>query len=154
MEVARRTPQLRRKTARPMKAARKRNITAARVRSALTNGSTLLDCDHRSAWMRRLRDLIVEHENDLGGEDYVSESERRLVRRSAMLTLQLEMMEQHWASNNGEAKPSSLELYQRTSSALRRLLESLGLQRRSRDVTPPTVEQYLAHVNAQREAAE
>ena len=43
--------------------------------------------------MRRLKDLISAHESDLGGEDYVSESERRIVRRAAMLTIQLEMLD-------------------------------------------------------------
>jgi hypothetical protein len=93
--------------------------------------------------MRRLRDLIELHTNDLGGEQGISEAERVLVRRSAMLTLQLELMEQRFALNDGEASPHQLETYQRVSNSLRRLLESLGLKRRARDVTPPTLEQYL-----------
>jgi hypothetical protein len=92
--------------------------------------------------MRRLRDLIHAHTTDLGGDDYISESERRLIRRAAMLTLQLEMLDQRFA-NQGEASAADLELYQRVSNTLRRLLESLGLQRRQRDVTP-TLTEYLA----------
>jgi hypothetical protein len=125
----------------------------SRIRSSLTNGSSLLaDADHRTAWMRRLRDLIQSHIFDLGGDDYVSDSEQRLVRRAAMLTIQLEMMDSRFATNDGEASRVDLETYQRCSNSLRRLLESLGLQRRSRDVSPPSVAEYIAHIN--REAAE
>jgi hypothetical protein len=47
----------------------KRDLTLAKVRSALTNGSELLggDVDHRAAWVRRLRDLIQGHLSDAGG---------------------------------------------------------------------------------------
>jgi hypothetical protein len=54
-----------------------------------------------------------------------------------MLTLQAEMMEAHWAANaNGEATPGQVDGYQRLVNTLRRVLESLGLERRVRDVTP------------------
>ena len=83
------------------------------------------DVDHRSAWMRRLRDLIRDHVSDLGGPDQVSSSEAILIRRASMLTLQLEMMESKWAAEReGEAGPKSLELYQRTTGALRRTLRN------------------------------
>lgn len=65
----------------------------------------------------------------------MSSAEMILVRRSATLTLQLEMMEQRWAQNEGEAGPKSLMLYQRGTNTLRRVLEALGLRRRPKDVT-------------------
>jgi hypothetical protein len=109
-------------------------------KSAITNGSALLhNVDGRSATMRRLRDLITNHANDLGGADNLSTAELALVRRAAMLTLQLEMMEARWQENNGEASAKQIETYQRTSNTLRRLLESLGLQRRQKDITPSTL---------------
>jgi len=77
------------------------------------------------------------HVRDLGGEDNVSEAERRLIRRAAMLTLQLELMEQRWAANEDQVVGANqLDVYQRMTGALRRVLETLGLQRRLRDVTP------------------
>ena len=75
------------------------------------------------------------HLSDLGGEAAVSAAERSLVRRIATLTVELERMEERFAGD-GEADPAALDLYSRTSGNLRRLLESLGLQRRARDVTP------------------
>jgi hypothetical protein len=119
-------------------AERKRpEVNLTKLRSAISNGRTLFhDIDHRSAWMRRLRDLIADAVSDLGGAANISSAEMILIRRAAMLTLQTEMMEAHWAENEGEASSKSLETYQRTTNTLRRTLEALGLRRRARDVTP------------------
>ena len=70
--------------------------------------------------MRRLRDLIQLQTSDMGGDESVSEAEKVLVRRCSMLTLQLEMLEQRFAANDGEATVIQLELYQRASGSLRR----------------------------------
>lgn len=112
-------------------------------RSRVTNGSEVLPgVDGRSAWVRRLRDLINLHVSDLGGDANVSEAERSLVRRAATLTVELERMEAGFATA-GEARASDLDLYQRTAGNLRRILESLGLERRQRDVTP-SLSTYVA----------
>jgi hypothetical protein len=128
-----------------------RTVSLTRVRSAISNGRFLLhDIDHRSAWMRRLRDLVNDHVTDLGGPDSLSSSELVLVRRSAMLTLQAEMLEQQWAGNGGQARLDELEAYGRATNSLRRLFESLGLERRAKDVTPRDM--TSAVVRAIREA--
>jgi hypothetical protein len=114
----------------------KTDVSISKLRSAVTNGSQLLaGCDHRSARMRRLKDLIGGHVADLGGRDLISEAEFCLVRRAAILTLELELLEAKFEANDG-AKVQELECYQRVASSLRRLLESLGFRRRQRDVTP------------------
>src|SRR6476646_7373720 len=110
------------------------------ARSAISNGSAILPgVDGRSTWVRRLRDLIGLHLSDLGGDKAVSEAERSIIRRVATLTVELERMEAGFAVA-GEAQPDQLDLYQRTANSLRRLLEAIGLQRRSRDVTPDPLE--------------
>jgi hypothetical protein len=43
---------------------------------------------------------------------------------------------------DGKATPHQLEVYSRTTNTLRRLLETLGIERRPKDVTP-TLDQYL-----------
>ena len=43
--------------------------------------------------------------------------------------------------------------YATLTNAERRLFEVIGLQRRARDVSPPSVAEYLAHKAKQREAA-
>jgi hypothetical protein len=114
----------------------KTDLSLSKLRSAITNGSqVILGCDHRSARMRRLKDLIGGHVADLGGRDLVSEAEFCLVRRAALLRLELELLEARFEANDG-AKAAELECYQRVASSLRRLLESLGLQRRQREITP------------------
>jgi hypothetical protein len=130
-------------------------LSQVAFRSAVTNGTSLFvdsRLDQRSSMCRRLRDLIALHVQDLGGTDNVSEAEQRLVRRAAMLTLQLELMEQRWAANEDEVvSPQALDAYQRMTGALRRVLESLGLKRRARDVAPSLGEIIR---QGQREAAE
>lgn len=113
------------------------------TRSRVTNGSVVLPgVDGRSTWVRRLRDLVALHIADLGGDDLISEAERSLVRRAATMTVELERMEAVFAVK-GEADPKDLELYQRTAGNLRRILESLGLQRRQRDITPNLSDYYV-----------
>ncbi len=104
------------------------------ARSAVTNGSRLLsNVDGRTQWARRCRDLIEAHVSDLGGIQAISEAERSIVRRCATLTVELERMETAFATA-GEADDRSLDLYQKVAGSLRRLLESLGLKRRSKPI--------------------
>ena len=116
------------------------------LRSAVSNGTQLFmdRYDQRGAWSRRLRDLIADTTNDLGGLEAVNTAEKALIRRASMLCLQCELMEQNFASNeDGAASAKQLDVYQRTTGALRRTLKSSGLHRRPRDVTPPSLKQYL-----------
>src|SRR5262249_6932006 len=105
--------------------------------------------DHRCQWARRLRDLIADHTSDLGGPGAISQAEKLLIRRAAMLALQLELQEQRFALNeDGLAGSKAIETYQRCTNTLRRTLEYLGPQRRQRDVSPPTLEQYQRRLEA------
>jgi hypothetical protein len=113
-------------------------LTPSRLEDALRHGPQLLDTvDHRTGWMRRLKDLLNGHESDLACGASLSEGQRAIIRRCAMLQVQLEMLERKWAEDGGAAGSKDLETYQRCSNSLRRLLESLGLHqgRRAIDVT-------------------
>lgn len=111
-------------------------------RSRVTNGSEVLPgVDGRTLWVRRLRDLIHLYLSDLGGQDNASEAEKAILRRAATLTVELERMEADFAQA-GRSTPEALELYSRASGNLRRMLETTGIRRRTKDVTP-TIEQYL-----------
>lgn len=119
-------------------------VTAPKThRSRVTNGKTLLaGVDGRSLWARRFRDVLQLHLADIGGEDSATEAEKSILRRAAALTAELERMEVAFAQADGVADPDTLDLYSRTAGNLRRLLEAVGLGRRSKDVTP-SLSQYL-----------
>ena len=104
-------------------------------RSRVANGSALLSgVDGRSIWVKRCKELIADHVTDLGGFDNTSAAERSIIRRACVLSVELERFEKKFALA-GEATDSDLDLYQRTSGNLRRLLEAVGLKRVPRDVT-------------------
>lgn len=106
------------------------------TRSRVSNGRALFvaDADGRSAWARRFRDLIAMHSADKGGPDNISEGERSIIRRAAALEVELERLEARFATA-GEADAADLDLYGRTSNTLRRHLETLGIQRKPRDIS-------------------
>jgi hypothetical protein len=109
----------------------------SRQRSRITNGTALLPgTSGRSAWTRRCKDVIAEHLADMGGSDNTSAAERSIVRRAAVLTTELEMLEARFAQAEGMATATDLDLYQRMAGNLRRLLEAVGLQRRAKDIGP------------------
>ena len=85
--------------------------------------------------MRRCKDIIAAHVSDLGGEDNISAAERSIIRRASVMTVELERLEAKFAAA-GEASERDLDLYIRASGHLRRLLETIGLKRRPRDVGP------------------
>lgn len=114
-------------------------------RSAVTNGRKLfVDGDGRGPYARRFRDVFALHLSDLGGSEAVSEAERSIVRRAALLTVELEQLEAAFASK--KASDGDLDLYQRAANTLRRLLESVGLERRAKTV--PTLQEYLGKASA------
>jgi hypothetical protein len=106
-------------------------LTQSKLRSAITNGSSVLvDVDHRSRGMRRIKDLLAAYAVDLGGFASLSEGQKSILRRCVMLQVQLEMLEKKWAENEGgSAERYELELYQRTSNSLRRQIEALNLHK-------------------------
>ena len=124
----------------------KPDLSLTKVRAALSNGRALLlrdVADGRLAWARRLRDLVADHTSDLGGIDNISAAETVLVKRAAMLTLQMEMLECQFAEQDGMATSAQLNDYQRALNTCRRTLEALGLKRRMKDITPPTLNEYV-----------
>jgi hypothetical protein len=68
-----------------------------------------------------------------------------VIRRAAVLTTELERFEAQFALAEQNGEPTSIDIveaYARITANLRRLLESIGLQRRPKNVTP-TVNEYL-----------
>src|SRR5262245_64594322 len=110
-----------------------------RIRSAVTNGRRLfVDGAGNSAWSRRYRDLVTGHIADMGGRDLLSEAQLSLVKRAAAIEIELERME--GALSAGALV--DLDLFTRSASHLRRLFETLGVERRPRDVSLMTLQEY------------
>jgi hypothetical protein len=112
------------------------SVAPRKGRSRVTNGKVLIaGVDGRSPWIRRAKDVIRAHVADLGGADNTSAAERSIIRRAAVLTVELERMEKAFALA-GEASAEQLDIYARVAANMRRLLESVGLKRRARDINP------------------
>jgi len=102
------------------------------LRSKVGNGSKLLPMtDGRSATARRFKDLVEDIAADLGGKDRLSEGQRQLIRRAAMLSAESERMEALAA--RGEAE-FDIDLYGMICDRLGRLFGRLGLERVARPV--------------------
>lgn len=82
--------------------------------------------------------------------DTASEGEKAIIRRACVLITELERMEAGFAIR-GHAELGELETYQRCSSTMRRLLESVGLQRRARTIGPSLGDVLRNGIEQQRE---
>jgi hypothetical protein len=102
-------------------------MSTLKQRSAATNGSRpFVDkIDHRSAWMRRWKDLYAAHLNDLGGEG-LSEAQTSLCRWISTMEVELESLEAKIA----KGKIIDPDLYGRLCGRLARMLELVGTLRR------------------------
>lgn len=122
-------------------------------RSSITNNPNLIpNADQRLAWCRRERDLIAECIAALGGIENTSVQEQWIVRTAATIKVITEKLEAKFATA-GDFSDSDADLYQRSANSLRRALESIGLQRRAKDIgiTAPTAEEYFAFKQRQKE---
>jgi hypothetical protein len=93
---------------------------------------TLDALDGRTAGARRARALVEAIEADLGGSDRLSEGARQLVQHAAILGAVIEDCEARWLGGGSV----DMADYLAAIGGQRRLLTTLGLQRRARDVTP------------------
>jgi len=107
---------------------------SATNRSRVTNGRGLFvePGQGRTREARRFRDVLAEIVSDLGGPDTLSEGQRQLARRAAMLSTQCEMMEGLAVAG----KAIDIELFGSITDRLGRVFQRLGLRRKQRDITP------------------
>lgn len=110
-----------------MTAAAKQGDRNRFARSRVANGSSLFvgAVDQRSAEARRFRDVLAEIVSDLGGTEGLSEGQRQLARRAAMMSIQCEVME-------GKAiagEPIDLDAFGQLSDRIGRAFNRLGLKR-------------------------
>lgn len=119
------------------------SLGARTTRTRVTNGAVAIGgVDGRTLWARRYKDVLALHASDLGGAEAMSEAEKAIVRRAATLVVELERLEARFATADKAPSERDLDLYSRLAGGLRRLLETVGLHRRPRDVAP-TITAYL-----------
>jgi len=106
------------------------------------------ELDRRSVEFKRYDTLRIVLINDKGGEAFVTIAEAQIIDRAAFVGMQLEMMQVNALAGN----EINLDAYQRASNTQRRLLESIGLERRAKDITP-TLEEHLRRKAAERVSA-
>jgi hypothetical protein len=106
--------------------------------SSVTNGNRILLPLTKTAYLRRLTDLLNLHIDDLGGWGQVSNAEAAIVRRAVVLICECEKRESVFARTD-EINDCMLATYTTAANSLRRLLESVGLRRdpsRAKTVRP------------------
>lgn len=132
----------------------------ANNRSAVSNGrswfvpATMPDgsrLDTRTAAGRRFVDIASAIADDLGGMDMLSEGQRQLIRRAAALSIQCELLEARFAARGAEN--GELQDFNAATNTLRRVLDTIGLHRQARDVTPSALE-WIDQQAAKRKKAE
>jgi hypothetical protein len=109
---------------------------------------TLADLDRRTGAAYRAHTMVKAIMEDLGGADRLSTGERSLVQRVALLDALAADFETRWLLGQSIDTGTLCAI----GNAERRLLESIGLRRRPRDVT--RLSTYLANNHAAEEAAE
>ncbi len=118
--------------------------------SAVSNGKSVFLPDSSSALrkVRRYSDILAEMISDLGGADVLSEAQRQLCRRAVTMALQCE----HWDAAAASGEMVDWDQYSRVAGHLRRIFETLGLERKPRTDVAPTLYEIAADIHAAKAA--
>lgn len=113
-----------------------------RARSKVTNGALFASdlIDGRSASSRRFRDVLGAIVGDLGGSDRLSEAQRQLARRVALMSIQCEAMEERSIAG----QEIDIDLYGTLTDRIGRAAQRIGLRRVPRNITPSPLEAHFA----------
>jgi hypothetical protein len=113
----------------------------SRLRSVVTNGTRtfLQPGGEQTAVGLRWKDIAAAITEDLGGVDRLSEIERQLVRRVTHLSVEAELME----ADRVKGQEIDIDKYISITNAIGRAGQRVGLRRRARNVSPPTVKQLI-----------
>jgi hypothetical protein len=97
----------------------------------------------RYGYGRRFRRVSERLTEDLGGDEFLSTAEKILIQRCAMLATECERMEREALSGR---VPLDATVYSTLTGQLTRTLNTVGTKRLPRDVTPPTLRDYIEAV--------
>jgi hypothetical protein len=126
---------------------------AKRPRSAVTSGRKLfVEGNPNSAWSRRYYDLCNHHIQDIScgeGRDALTAAQLSLIKRASAIECELERLD----ARLSVGEEVDLDEYGRAASHLRRLFETLGIERRQRLVNQ-TADEYIAQLPVEEPALE
>jgi hypothetical protein len=124
-----------------------------RPRSAVTSGRKLfVEGNPNSAWSRRYYDLCHSHIHDIScgeGRDALTAAQLSLIKRASAIECELERLD----ARLSVGEEVNLGEYGRAASHLRRLFETLGIERKPRDITP-TLSEIAREIEAEKHSAE
>lgn len=125
-------------TASPKKVSKGRSrVSNARAKGKVVAAMLFAaDIDGRSIWGRRYRNLVDSIVSDMGGLHTLSELKLGLIRRVAALMIECEKLELPLA--RGEI--ADVDLLARLSSHMRRISETIGLERVTKTIEPTLAE--------------
>jgi hypothetical protein len=113
---------------------------SVKTRSKITSGRALFagarkraPADLRTADGRRFFDLVAALTSDMGGADMLSESQRQIIRRIALIAVRLEAEEAKALSGDGSFALSEFAI---ASNHMKRLMECIGIKRSMRELSP------------------
>jgi hypothetical protein len=104
--------------------------------------------DGRTIACRRARQLVERIEADLNLAGGLSEGTKQLIQRAAVLGTFIESCEAQWLAGQEVV----LGDYLAAINSQRRVLATIGLERRARDVSTPTLEEIAAEIEAEEAA--
>jgi hypothetical protein len=106
------------------------------ARSCVTNGNELFatnePIDGRSMASRRFGDILGQLISDLGGSERLSEAQRQLCRRVALMCWECEQLE----ARSIAGEQINLDMFDQLSDRIGRAVQRLGIKRLPKDVTP------------------
>jgi hypothetical protein len=105
-----------------------------------------------SAWSRRFYDLCNHHIYDISrgeGRDALTAAQVSLIKRASSIECELERLD----ARLSVGEEVDLGEYGRAASHLRRLFETLGIERKPRDITP-TLSEIAREIEDQKRNAE
>ena len=128
------------------KAKRKRPQSRVTAQARKGIATWLENRDKRGPVARRFRDLVGLITADCGGPSALSENQRQIIRRIGALGCWCEGQEAKMA----DGEEIDIDEFQRTSNSLRRLCESVGIERATRDESSAW-DDYLARKASENE---
>jgi hypothetical protein len=111
---------------------------ASHAKESRTRLIRLEDLDRRTAAFRQVQTLTTAIQTDVGHETTAAEDE--LIRNAAIAGAMIESLAAQWLAGQ-EIEPCSLTALMNVQQ---RLLSSVGLRRRSKEIGQPSLESYLA----------